>query len=224
LHGQKIYKIKGSLKRSGSIFNLTAFKLGRSFRHFGNNGPQKVTKQPAQVTSTAEVSGTKTTVTSDTIPQLDHSFYRRLDDTTSSIDGPYTNSLGVPNLTKICEPSLTQREFPLDSDVKDLAVGTRFVITLPLFRQSDLNPVIVTLVRTVTDVRSATQTYGPVTGNPSIVTINQQMNLTISGSNYYDTDVRQMVMEEVVSPVMEIRGAFHETTATTDNELYFLGT
>jgi len=130
----------------------------------------------------------------------------------------------VPNLTKICEPSLTQREFPLDSDVKDLAVGTRFVITLPLFRQSDLNPVIVTLVRTVTDVRSATQTYGLVTGNTSIVTINQQMNLTISGSNYYDTDVRQMVMEEVVSPVMEIRGAFQETTATTDNELYFFGT
>ena len=47
LHGQKIFKIKGALKRGGSIFNLTAFKLGRSFRHFGNNGPQKVTKQPS---------------------------------------------------------------------------------------------------------------------------------------------------------------------------------
>lgn len=224
LHGQKIYKIKGSLKRSGSIFNLTAFKLGRSFRHFGNNGPQKVTKQPAQVKSKAEVSGTTTTVTSDTIPELVHSFYRSLTDATASVNGPYTNSLGIPNMIKFCEPELSQLEFPLDSDVKDLAAGTRFVITLSLFRDDDLKGIRRTLVRSVTDVRSATQTFGLVTGNTSIVSLDQQMNLIIAGSNYYITDARQIVMEEVVSPMMEIRGAFQETTATTDNKLYFFGT
>ncbi len=224
LAGRKIYKIKGNLKRGGSIFNLSAFKLGRSFRHFGNNGPQKVTKQPAQVTSKAETSGTTTTVTSDTIPQLNHSFYRRLDQTTSSTDGPYTNSLGVSNLIKFCEPSLSQYEFPLDSDVKDLAAGTLLVFTLPLFKAGSLNFVEATLMRSISSVRSATQTYGLVTGNTTIVTINNQMNLTINGTSYYDTDVRQMVIEEVVSPVMEIRAAYKETTDATGNKLYFFGT
>jgi len=224
LHGQKIYKIKGNLKRLNSIFKLTAFKLGRSFRHFGNNGPQKVTKQPASVVSTAVVSGTTTTVTSPTIPELLHSFFRSLTDSTSSVAGPYTNSLGIPNMIKFCEPSLSHLEFPLDSDVKDLAAGTRFVITLPLFKDNSLSFVERTLVRTVNSVRSATQTFGLVTGNTSIVTLNNQMNLTISGSNFYITDARQMVMEEVISPVMEIRAGFKETTDATDSKLYFFGT
>jgi hypothetical protein len=224
LHGQKIFKIKGSLKRTGSVFRLTAFKLGRSFRHFGNNGPQKVTKQPAEIKSTAVVSGTTTTVTSTPIPELQHSFYRGLDETTVPVDGPYTNVLGIHNLIKFCEPTLGALEFPLDNDIKDLAIGTPLIITLPLFRNSDKNPVGVTLVRTVANVRSATQTYGLVTGNTSIVTLNSQLNVIISGSNYRVTDVRQMLLEEVVSPALEIRGGFKETDAVTDNKLYFFGT
>ena len=224
LHGRKLYKIKGSLKRSGSVFKLTAFKLGRSFRHFANNGPQKVTKQPKEVKSTATVANGVTTVTSPTIPELIHSFYRKLNDVNASKDGPYTNLLGIENMIKFCEPSLTQFEWPLDSDVKDLAAGTRFVITLPLFKEISLTPVEQTFVRTVTGVRSATQTFGLITGNTSIVKLNAQMDRMIGGKHYYITDVRQMVMEEVVSPVMQIRAGVKETTDTTGNRLYFFGT
>ena len=224
LHGKKIYKMKGSLKRGGSISNLAAFKLGRSFRHFGNNGPQKITKPPDEVKSTAVTSGTTTTVTSKSAPQLLHSFYRDLTAENVSVDGPYTNLLGIKNMTKICEPSLGKKEFALDSDVKDLAVGTRFVITLPLFKTGSLAFKERTLVRTVKSVRSATQTFGLVTGNTSVVTLNSQLDLIISGTSYYITDARQMMMEEVVSPVMEIRAAYKETTDPSSNKLYFFGT
>lgn len=224
LHGRKIFKIKGSLKRDGSVSNLTAFKLGRSFRHFGNNGPGKITKQPSEIKSTAVVNGTTTTVTSTPIPELLHSFYRSLVDATFSVDGPFTNVLGIHNMTKICDPSLGALEFPLDSDVKDLAIGTPLVISLPLFRDLDLNPVNVTLVRSVANIRSATQTFGLVTGNSSIVTLNSQLDLIINGSSYWVTDARQIVMEEVVSPAMEIRAGFKETDVVSDNKLYFLGT
>ena len=224
LHGRKIYKIKGSLKRGGSIFNLAAFKLGRSFRHFGNNGPQKITKQPDEVKSTAVTNGATTTVTSPSAPQLLHSFYRDLTVENVSVDGPYTNLLGVKNMIKFCEPSLGKKEFALDSDVKDLAVGTRFVITLPLFKTGSLAFKERTLVRTVKSVRSATQTFGLVTGNTSVVTLDSQLDLIINGISYFITDTRQMVMEEVVSPVMEIRAAYKETTDTAGNKLYFFGT
>ena len=103
-------------------------------------------------------------------------------------------------------------------------MGTRFVITLPLYKQNNLTPVEVTVVRTVTNVRSATQTYGLVTGNTSIVTINAQMDRMIGGFHYYLTDVRQMMMEEVLSPVMEIRAGVKESTNTSGNRLYFFGT
>src|SRR6185295_782048 len=48
LHGVQLFKIKGILKRNVAAVNVTAYKLGRTFRHFGFNGPRKITRPPAE--------------------------------------------------------------------------------------------------------------------------------------------------------------------------------
>lgn len=42
LHGLKLFRIKGALKRTGSAFEIAGYKLGRSFGHFGHNAPPTV--------------------------------------------------------------------------------------------------------------------------------------------------------------------------------------
>src|SRR5262249_40898642 len=44
LHGETFYRLKGALMQTTSATELTAYKLGRSFRHFGHNGPLKATE------------------------------------------------------------------------------------------------------------------------------------------------------------------------------------
>ena len=57
LHGTMLIKIKGALRRTTNANSLVAYKLGRTFRHFGHNGPQKKIIPPERVTSTALTSG-----------------------------------------------------------------------------------------------------------------------------------------------------------------------
>ncbi len=61
LHGQTLIKIKGALKRLPPAAtpqpNVVAFKLGRTFHHFGYNGPQKKIIPPSAVTSSASSRG-----------------------------------------------------------------------------------------------------------------------------------------------------------------------
>jgi hypothetical protein len=229
LHGRKLYKIKGGLKRGGSTFQLAAFKLGRTFHHFGNNGPRTITKAPASITVSATtgpgtVAGTTTTTTTGTtLAEYTHSFYRSLTYPTETIATPYTSFQGIANSIKYVEPTLSQLEFALDGDVKDLSTGTRMIITLPLYKDGVSGPLDITLVRTINSIRSASQTYGLVTGTATVVTFDQQLNIT-EGDHYWITEIRPMLFDEVLSPPLELRGGQEETTLPVDNELYFYGT
>lgn len=53
LHGTTLIKIKGALSPTTNATSLVAYKLGRSFRHFGHNGPQTKFLPPATVTATS---------------------------------------------------------------------------------------------------------------------------------------------------------------------------
>jgi hypothetical protein len=229
LHGRKLYKIKGGLKWNGNRFELSAFKLGRSFHHFGSSGPRTITKAPAATTVTATtgpgtVAGTTTTTTTSTpITEYTHSFFRSLTYATVTIASPYTTFLGTANSIKYVDPRLTQFEFALDGEVKDLSTGTRMIITLPLYQYSGSPPLDVTLVRTVNSIRSASQTYGLITGKATVVTFDQQLNIT-EGGDYWITDIRPMLFDEVLSPPLQLRGGLEETSLASDNQLYLYGT
>ena len=229
LHGRKLYKIKGGLKRTSSIFELTAFKLGRTFHHFGNNGPRKITKRPDSIetksTSSTNASGVTTTnSTTPGVPEYKHSFLRILSVDTFTIDFAFTDGRNQSNSIKYCEPRLTRFEFPLDGEVNDLPSKTRLIIETPLYKDSTGPGVNFTLVRTIQSIRSVSQTFGMVTGTTSVVTFSSEVNLTFSGSNYYIADARDMIFHEVLSPPLQLRGGLKETDVVSDDDLYFLGT
>jgi hypothetical protein len=230
LHGTKLYKIKGGLKRTTPIFELTAFKLGRTFHHFGIDGARKITKRPASVetTATSKTEGspavTTTTSTTPSFPEYNHSFVRNWTNDTFTNEVPFTNLLGVSNSIKIVEPTLTRFEIPLDSEVNDLPAKSRLLIEMPLYKNSSSPKLDFSLVRTVESIRSGSQTFGLVTGTISIVTLDQQMNVIVSGQDYHITDARQMLLQELLSQPLQLRAAMQETSTATGTDLYFLGT
>ncbi len=91
LHGVTLVKIKGALKRTAGASDLTAFKLGRAFHHFGHAGAPTLTRTtgPAKSTSKTsppDVNGNVTTeITSEpNTEEVRISFFRRVDGTTVS--------------------------------------------------------------------------------------------------------------------------------------------
>jgi hypothetical protein len=95
LHGMKVFKIKGKLKRIGNVTTLAAYKLGRSFHHFGHNGPRILVKRPDPITSTATDNGDGTTTVESQAPlELNISFFRNLGANSTSDD--LTNFITAP--------------------------------------------------------------------------------------------------------------------------------
>lgn len=231
LHGQKIYKIKGALKRSSSIFNLTAFKIGRTFHHFGHNGSRTFTKPPASVTSTATSSTntasppvTTTTVTSPGVQEKNTAFSRWLDVLTESFD-PAVSYPNNTSTSRIVIPSLDVKDFPLDAEVQDLSTGLRLVIQATLYNYNNTSQTKeFTFVRKIDRIKMMSLTWGLVTGPTSLVTLDQPLAVVEGSANYRFTDIRGFLLNEVLSPALELRAGFQETADTSGNELYFLGT
>jgi hypothetical protein len=86
LHGQSLIKIKGALQRTTTANQVAAFKLGRTFHHFGHNGPQTIIKTPnppKSIVTTMTSGGKQTTTTETQIDESNVSFYRSLTGETS---------------------------------------------------------------------------------------------------------------------------------------------
>ena len=225
LHGTKLYKLKGAMKRTADILELTAFKLARTFHHFGHNGPPTFTKVPSKVKSTVTVVNSTTTSTESDLPPLKTTaFSRWLDYLTESYD-PAFSYPGNTSTTRIVIPSLQQKDFPLDGEVQDLATGTRLVIQTTIYNYNNTSQTKdFTLVRKIDGLKSTSLTWGQVTGTTTVVTLDQDL-LVIEGPAYYSlTDIRNFLIHEVVSPPMLVRAGQKETSSVNGNELYFLGT
>lgn len=227
LQGRKLFKIKGGLKRSGDIFELSAFKLGRTFHHFGNNAPPTFVKPPSSVSTTATTttsgSATTTTSTSNAIQEKKTAFSRFLNSATNSADVAvnYLNNTGT---TRVLIPSLGQQEFPLDAEVRDLPNGVRLVIQAGLYKDATNPAKEFTLVRKITSVNSTPLTWGVLTGSTSLVTLSQPLATSDGGATYSFTDIRDFQIHEALSPPLTMRAGLRETSDPTGKELYFLGT
>jgi len=217
LHGVTLIKIKGALKRTSSASKVAAFKLGRSFQHFGYNGPQKLVSPPASVTATSTVSADgKTTTTTTDVPapqEANISFTRLLNGTTQPID------------LRFVDPSLAKTEFPLDAELRDLPSGVPFVVEVAVGQNPlDLNDTRdMTLVSTIQSVRSVSITWGLVTATTSIVTLKDSLQ-TIP-SFYYFADIRSFLFHEVLGSQLTLQAAMQEDLSTTEGQtLLFYGT
>jgi hypothetical protein len=104
LNGMSLIKIKGALQRTTNSAQVAAFQIGRTFHHFGFNGPQTIVKTPNPPKSTATTTpgsgGKQTTTVTTQLDQSNVSFYRSLTGTTSSSsssNNSYSQLLGYQN-------------------------------------------------------------------------------------------------------------------------------
>jgi len=217
-HDQKIYKIKGNLKRSSSIAGLYVYRLGRTFHHFGYNSPAKIVNTSAAVTSSATVTGTTTSTTS-TIPYQNVPMSRPVD-TANNFFSNATVSAGLSDV-----------DFPIDSEVKDLPNNVPVIIqasyTYPLLAMIIGQPLpIQTTIRMIADVRTVTMTWGGVSGTVSQLRLNAELgSLGSSVETDASMQIADALFHEVTSPLFFIKAAKTEpTTPTKGNTLNFYGT
>lgn len=232
-HGVNIYKIKGSLNRSGSA-SVAAFKLGRSFHHFGFNAPQTFvdTSLPIKSTTTPTTGGGTETTTN--VNEEPLSFVRNLNATTGStpsstgssfsafagfssgftslfFGSPLVTSVSLSSLSiSVVVPSLQADQVPLDVEVQDLPNGATFLMQVG-------NDVA---IRKILSVTNSPMKWGQLTGATSMVRLNA--NLAVNGRT--SADIRELTFYEVLTPLLTLNSAQINGAATTGSELYFFGT
>jgi hypothetical protein len=202
LHGRKIYTIKGELQYSSSSFQMAAVKLGRSFRHFGHNAPRKLITL-----------GTGGTASEATI-----SYVRYLDQTTP----PATTSD-----TYVVDPALAPSDFPLNSEVDDLALGAHVVIQGRFLGTTSGGGEIslrYTHLRTIAGVKARSMTWGALTGATTLVTVPSQIIVAGGGVYYHRADIREMEIHEGVGPVLTLQSAPVPSSVAQGHDLYMFGT
>jgi hypothetical protein len=217
LHGTTIIKIKGGLKRTTSAPNVVAYKIGRTFRHFGHNGPIKKVLPPSSSTSTSSTTSGVTTTTT-TIPaptEITLDFFRGLKSTTSN----FSNN-------RIVDPPVAKTDFLLDAEVQDLPVGVPLITEVLAHTQAlgTGTPEWRTFVRTIAGVKTVNQTWGLLTSPTSMVTLTESLE-TPPASTYYFTDIRTISFHETLSGQLTLKAAMEEDLATTEGQtLLFFGT
>jgi hypothetical protein len=200
--GQTVLTLAGPLGGFAGAPSLTAVKLKRTFQHFGYNGP----KQDVRIDS-------------GTASATDVSFFRSIKGTTDS---------GSHSGTTV-DPPIGAKTVPLDGRVDDLAQGGLIAVQYQDLEAPHHKLVVshYTFIATMQSVRHGSQTWGALTGGTTFVDIDRSLNLPIPGSspgvNIDATDIRQMVMHEIVGPLLTIMPRPDDDASPTDT-LYFVGT
>jgi hypothetical protein len=217
LHGVTLIKIKGELKRTSVASSLVAFKLGRTFHHFGHAGPEKKVNPPGGGTITTTVSGGTTTTTT-TIPGV------------TETNLVFTRNLNAPTPSSgsliLSPPGLGKKAFPLDAEVQDLAVGLPFAVQATVMRMNHHSPPAfedLTVVSKVANVKSVSTTWGLVTGTASMVTLKDSIE-TPPFTDFYTADIRTFLFHETLSPQLTLKAAMREAPAAQGHDLLFFGT
>ncbi|MEW6417500.1 MAG: hypothetical protein AB1480_05185 [Nitrospirota bacterium] len=206
LHGHTIIKIKGALKRTTAADYLLAYKIGRTFRHFGHNAPlTKVTVSDGVVKE--EVVDPMRDLTKN---PMGYSFESDQGSRAFPLD---SEVLDLPlNTVIICDAVLYTWDFG----------------DIPI-------PSTVTMVqlRMIRDIRQMTFSWGSLTGKSTVLILGSTLALTTdpavdllsSSPITFDLlDIRDIQFHETLSPILTLKARPRETADLTGSELYFYGT
>ena len=239
-HGQTLIKIKGALTRDISVPFVAAYKIGRSFRHFGHNAPPTVT--------VVEGSGDSASVTQENVD-----FVRSLDAASGDSVSPLLEALELPLAVEVDDlPSgatvivdtLLRREsatgaaFEASQAVSQglafmMQATQSFTKTAAVETTTKATDQSMALVRKIDGIRPASYTWGALTGPSTVLTLdrwlvtesNPLVDTWESTARTYDRlDVREAQIHETLSPLLLLAAARQETTAASGHELNFFGT
>ncbi|MDH4581237.1 hypothetical protein E8F20_05025 [Pseudomonas sp. BN415] len=178
---------------------VAAFRVSRSFRHFGHNAPAKT------ITSRKSGSEIVGALESDTGFQR-HLYPHDCTNTSASI-------------------ALPADLLPLDAEVTDLRPGMRVVVQVRVAKSGVPNPAPLAVVRKIVALRTATFGFGNLNGASSLLTLDQPLiRHAMSGSPW--SDVRDFLIREVTSPALSLKPVSTPSSsafATGTGALFFHG-
>lgn len=197
--GRTIVEIEANLRESWSL-PVTAYRIGRTFRHFGHSAPPKYTVSSKN--SSGKIDGAY---------EYSTAYFRHLDsthecsNTSSSLD-------------------LSGDVIPLDQEVNDLVTGGRIIVQTRA-RKSGGALKHLTVVRTIAGTSATTLGFGSVTAPATMV----ELNAAISANTgmYLESDVRDFQLHEVTSPPLQLQPEAYFYTGNFSsgvNALLFYGT
>lgn len=189
--------IEGSWQQNFAGQVVSAYKLGRSFRHFGYNSPPEFVR-----------------LQGDTAVSTAVNFSRQM--------GPVPGILIL--FLDGYSPLNSFKALPLDAQVDDLTVGTTLLVQLilnsqPAFDGRSVSGETYFFERSVQQVTQASVTRGAISGGTTVVELNA--NLTTGNKAY--TDIRSVEMLEVIGQRFTLQGAYQEKASEDLRTLFFFG-
>lgn len=180
----------------------TAYRIGRTFRHFGHNAPPKTIVNDLDAND--KITGA---VESDT------EFDRHL-------------QLGVVCYHTSLSNPVRARLWPLDVEASDLAVGTRMLVQVLIANSAGAERVSLSVTRRITRLHNGTLVFGNLSGASTQLTLSAPV-IRHEMSPTPFTDVRDVRLHEVTSPPLTLRPVSSPSSsafANGTNALYFYGT
>ena len=159
---------------------VSAYRINRTFRHFGHNAPPKV------VSSTTDNSGKITGAR-----QSDTRFERHI--VVNHRCAATSSSLDLPG-----------HLIPLDSEVADLQAGIRVIVQTHVHQRTDTSLVALSVVRRVNAIEARTIGFGTLNGSSTLLTLDHPL-LRHSIADSPVSDVRHFRIHEVTSPHLTLK-------------------
>lgn len=207
LHGETAIKIKGSLRGITSLADVVAYKLGRTFSHFGHNAPAQVINVPENASDP---------VTSTTI-DYERKVWR------GETTGDHV------------DPDLNADELPLDLEVDDISAGATLLCRAKFWQdesalgftpiKAGANKEWRTLVCTAEEVTKNAYTWGSITAGVTLIkNIYDLWFVDLTSYVYYNRfDIREMQIMEALSKPLTLQ-VLPEAQDSSGQILYFIGT
>jgi hypothetical protein len=227
-------QIEGSLQGDFTSKNIYAYKLGRSFRHFGHNSPPSfVTVQGAKtITKTVPFSrkiGSPVQGVSamSALPQSKQKGRSpSVANTEISAKKPPSGvqvepviGVYISNSYDADVPELAVNSMPLDTEVDDLSVGSTLLIQLQLSSNITGLGSEHFFEQTIKKVYQTSLTWGAVTAGTTLVELNSAMG---SGNSIH-TDIRTIEFLEVIGAKFLLQSAYQEASTTSLTKLLYFG-
>ena len=175
--GRTRIEIEGAVHETWAA-PLTAYRLGRSFRHFGHNAPPKtMSNTPASGVVTGAV-------------QSDTRFDRHV----------YPHDCWNSSASE----ALPEAVVPLDLEVNDLSVGAPVIVQTRVGVGAATIRVALTVVRKVAGLRAGSLGFGNVNGPTTFLRLDAAL-IRHGGLDSPLSDVRDWRVHETTSPVLTLR-------------------
>jgi hypothetical protein len=192
--------IAGNWQKESPVNELNAYKIGRTFRHFGYNAPQK-----------------ETVVMENNISQNDVNFSKDLSDKYLVEKFLKRDPGGRINLIE--KEILVLVQHLLDQEVNDISVGSIMLINLELSKDEPGRGQKYFFEKTVTHVTSASKTFGAITGGTTVFTFQDNVNF----DDFVYTDIRTIEYHEVLGKVFKLKSVLKASDPSERNKLVFYG-